>query len=161
MTTYNTGNSLGSAAAKDLNDNAQNMDYLMNDQVNDRRNDRLGHSRKTWHGMESAHEKQLARFSAAFQEFLVKSGYDFLGDYEDGPLTFTARNQTIRYQGQFWRLNTATDVPFTTRGTDAISWAEDVNHLVLMDADMLRQELALPDGAWLVGLGDLTLGEIL
>ncbi|EGT0679015.1 hypothetical protein JAF86_004874, partial [Citrobacter braakii] len=58
-------------------------------------------------------------------------------------------------------LNTATDVPFTTRGTDAISWAEDVNHLVLMDADMLRQELALPDGAWLVGLGDLTLGEIL
>nr|DAE71137.1 MAG TPA: endosialidase chaperone [Caudoviricetes sp.] len=161
MTTYNTGNPLGSSAAKDLNDNAQNMDYLMNDQVNERRKDRFGHSRKTWHGMESAHEEQLARFSADFQQFLVKSGYEFLGDYEEGPITFTARNQSIRYQGQFWKLNAATNITFTTTGTESTSWVEDVKHFVLMDADTLRQELGLQDGAWLVGLGDLTLGEIL
>lgn len=31
MTTYNTGNPLGSSAAKDLYDNAQNFDHLSND----------------------------------------------------------------------------------------------------------------------------------
>ncbi|HBU6171619.1 TPA: hypothetical protein MC459_000001, partial [Klebsiella oxytoca] len=70
-----------------------------------------------------------------FQQFLNTSGYVFLGDYEDGPFQFSARNQYIRYNNQYYRLNAATDVGFTTTGTDAASFANDVTHFVLMDGD--------------------------
>ncbi|WP_329518310.1 hypothetical protein [Klebsiella pneumoniae] len=76
-----------------------------------------------------------------FQTFLDSSGYVFLGDYENGPFQFSARNQYIRYNNQYYRLNAATDVGFTTTGTDATSFANDVTHFVLMDGDTLRQEL--------------------
>ncbi|WP_202397641.1 hypothetical protein [Klebsiella pneumoniae] len=75
-----------------------------------------------------------------FQTFLDSSGYVFLGDYENGPFQFSARNQYIRYNNQYYRLNAATDVGFTTTGTDATSFANDVTHFVLMDGDTLRQE---------------------
>lgn len=77
-----------------------------------------------------------------FQQFLLSSGYVFLGDYENGPFQFSARNQYIRYNNQYYRLNAATDVGFTTTGTDATSFASDVTHFVLMDGDTLRQNLA-------------------
>ncbi|WP_207789003.1 hypothetical protein [Klebsiella variicola] len=76
-----------------------------------------------------------------FQQFLLNSGYVFLGNYVDGPFQFSARNQYIRYDNQYYRLNAATDVGFTTTGTDAASFANDVTHFVLMDGDTLRQEL--------------------
>lgn len=76
-----------------------------------------------------------------FQQFLLSSGYVFLGDYENGPFQFSARNQYIRYDNQYYRLNAATDVGFTTTGTDATSFANDVTHFVLMDGDTLRQNL--------------------
>ena len=77
-----------------------------------------------------------------FQAFLDSSGYVFLGDYEDGPFQFGARNQYIRYNDQYYRLNATTDVGFTTTGTDATSFANDVTHFVLMDGDTLRSNLA-------------------
>ncbi|HBR0759464.1 TPA: polysaccharide deacetylase family protein, partial [Klebsiella quasipneumoniae] len=77
-----------------------------------------------------------------FQQFLLSSGYVFLGDYENGPFQFSARNQYIRYDNEYYRLNAATDVGFTTTGTDATSFANDVTHFVLMDGDTLRQHLA-------------------
>lgn len=141
MTTYNTGNPLGSAAAKDLYDNAQNFDHLSNDQENELWPDRFGKNRLTWHGMEVKHSEQMDSFENEFNNFLVNSGYQFLGDYEDGPLTFSMRNQYTRYDGQYWRINAATDVPFTTTGTDATSWADDVAHFSLIDGDTLRQEI--------------------
>ncbi|HBS7909126.1 TPA: hypothetical protein MAS55_004473, partial [Klebsiella pneumoniae] len=76
-----------------------------------------------------------------FQTFLDSSGYVFLGDYENGPFQFSARNQYIRYNNQYYRLNAATDVGFTTTGTDATSFASDVTHFILMDGDTLRQNL--------------------
>lgn len=76
-----------------------------------------------------------------FQQFLLSSGYVFLGNYEDGPFQFSARNQYIRYNNQYYRLNAATDVGFTTTGTTAASFANDVTHFVLMDGDTLRQNL--------------------
>ena len=87
-----------------------------------------------------------------FQQFLISSGYVFLGGYEDGPFQFSARNQYIRYDNQYYRLNAATDVGFTTTGTDAISFANDVAHFVLMDGDTLRQNLGSDEegmGTWL------------
>ncbi|WP_142838341.1 hypothetical protein, partial [Klebsiella pneumoniae] len=43
--------------------------------------------------------------------------------------------------------NAATDVGFTTTGTDATSFANDVTHFVLMDGDTLRQNLGSGEGA--------------
>lgn len=86
-----------------------------------------------------------------FQQFLLNSGYVFLGNYVDGPFQFSARNQYIRYNNQYYRLNAATDVGFTTTGTDATSFANDVTHFVLMDGDTLRQNLGSSDGASLIG----------
>lgn len=82
-----------------------------------------------------------------FQQFLNTSGYVFLGDYQDGPFQFSARNQYIRYGNEYYRLNAATDVGFTTTGTDATSFANDVTHFVLMDGDTLRQDLGSGEGA--------------
>ncbi|HBY8848225.1 TPA: hypothetical protein MJC83_004615 [Klebsiella pneumoniae] len=82
-----------------------------------------------------------------FQQFLNTSGYVFLGDYQDGPFQFSARNQYIRYDNEYYRLNAATDVGFTTTGTDATSFANDVTHFVLMDGDTLRQDLGSGEGA--------------
>ena len=89
-----------------------------------------------------------------FQQFLLNSGYVFLGNYVDGPFQFSARNQYIRYNNQYYRLNAATDVGFTTTGTDATSFANDVTHFVLMDGDTLRQNLGSGDGTDLIGFGN-------
>ncbi|VCW26637.1 hypothetical protein BANRA_04285 [Klebsiella variicola] len=86
-----------------------------------------------------------------FQQFLLSSGYVFLGDYENGPFQFSARNQYIRYDNQYYRLNAATDVGFTTTGTDATSFANDVTHFVLMDGDTLRQNLGSGEGFKYIG----------
>ncbi|MFO4217090.1 hypothetical protein AAHC53_08600, partial [Klebsiella variicola subsp. variicola] len=86
-----------------------------------------------------------------FQQFLLSSGYVFLGYYENGPFQFSARNQYIRYDNQYYRLNAATDVGFTTTGTDATSFVNDVTHFVLMDGDTLRQNLGSGEGFKYIG----------
>lgn len=114
--------------------------------------DRLGVKRLTNTGRNNQFDAAQLDRANRFEQFLLSSGYVFLGDYEDGPFQFSARNQYIRYDNQYYRLNAATDVGFTTTGTDATSFANDVAHLVLMDGDVLRQELASPSGASNVGL---------
>ncbi|HHT2537523.1 TPA: hypothetical protein ACTYRH_005339, partial [Klebsiella pneumoniae] len=151
MSTYKTGNPLGSAAVKDLFDNAENLDFALNSLTALIWTDRLGKTRPSFYGMEASFLNQMAsqdnRFTLnladqenRFQQFLGSSGYVFLGDYEDGPFQFSARNQYVRYNSQYYRLNAATDVGFTTTGTTAVSFANDVTHFVLMDGDTLRQE---------------------
>ncbi|HHB7986544.1 hypothetical protein LVT25_04145 [Klebsiella pneumoniae] len=88
---------------------------------------------------------------ARFQQFLLNSGYQFLGDYENGPYTITARNQIIRYQNEFWRLNAATNPPYTTTGINSTSWATDITHLVSVGDANLRQELSFSYGLKLIG----------
>lgn len=110
--------------------------------------------------------EQLDQQDEDFQQFLLSSGYVFLGDYEGGPFQFSARNQYIRYDGQYYRLNAATDVGFTTTGTDAASFANDVTHFVLMDGDTLRQELGNTDtpsemiGNFFGGDGPESVGDV-
>lgn len=94
---------------------------------------------------------QLINQELRFQQFLLSSGYVFLGDYDEGPFQFSSRNQYVRYNNQYYRLNSATDIGFTTTGIDATSFANDVTHFVLMDGDTLRQNLGSDDGAKLIG----------
>lgn len=176
MPFYLTRDPVPSADMRNVFDNAQNLDLALNDLTSSLWTDRLGRSRMSWFGLESAFSVKLSDFESRFtsqiveqeatfdasqadkenrfQHFLVSSGYVFLGDYEDGPFQFSARNQYIRYNNQYYRLNAATDVGFTTTGTDATSFANDVTHFVLMDGDTLRQNLGsgeLP-GAGIVSL---------
>ncbi|WP_213796963.1 right-handed parallel beta-helix repeat-containing protein [Klebsiella michiganensis] len=112
--------------------------------------DRLGVKRLTNTGRNNQFDAAQLDRANRFEQFLLSSGYVFLGDYEDGPFQFSARNQYIRYDNQYYRLNATTDVGFTTTGTDATSFANDVTHFVLMDGDTLRQNLGSSDD----GLGD-------
>ncbi|WP_017346101.1 SGNH/GDSL hydrolase family protein [Pantoea sp. A4] len=50
MTTYKTGNALGSSAPKDLFDNAENLDLAVNDTANPTWEDRFGVKRETLYG---------------------------------------------------------------------------------------------------------------
>lgn len=100
---------------------------------------------------ETEFNNQMEDQSDTFQQFLLNSGYQFLGDYENGPYTITARNQIIRYQNEFWRLNAATNPPFATTGVNSTSWGADVTHLVSVGDATLRQDIADDSGAGLVG----------
>ncbi|ULF57043.1 hypothetical protein LDP80_21650 [Klebsiella michiganensis] len=172
MTRYNTGYPVPSPAMPDVWDNNETIDSFVNSPENSVTT-RTGIVRDTMFGMQKkADEQRIAAsvalaeqmdsqesaFNAAqtdkedrFQGFLNSSGYVFLGNYENGPFQFSARNQYIRYNNQYYRLNAATDVGFITTGTTAASFANDVTHFVLMDGDTLRQNLGSGDGAKLVG----------
>ncbi|HBQ2525101.1 TPA: hypothetical protein L7T38_005149, partial [Klebsiella quasipneumoniae] len=63
---------------------------------------------------EGVFESSQADKENRFASFLDSSGYVFLGDYQNGPFQFSARNQYIRYNNQYYRLNAATNVGFTT-----------------------------------------------
>lgn len=169
MTTYNTGNPLGSAAAKDLFDNAQSLDFAVNDITKAIWKDRFGNNRKTMFGMEQEYSAQLLSQKQTgeaqlqnqkeeldaqilsqeqrFNSFIQSSGYDVIGDYTAGPLTITEYNQLIRYEDELWKLTAATEIPFTTSGNDSTSWENDSSHFVNVGDAQLRQQIGDPYGA--------------
>ena len=65
MTTYNTGNPVGSATVKDLYDNAENLDVAINSQTAGEWTDRLGNARQTWKGIEDKAEIDIAASASA------------------------------------------------------------------------------------------------
>lgn len=147
MTTYNTGNPLGSTNPKDLYDNAQNLDNFVNGS-DPFYPDRFALQRRSWNGMEydfdNAQSGRESTFEASqvdkeerFQDFLLSSGYQSLGAYAAG-IEFTARNQYVEYLGQFYRPSSSVALPFTTTGV----WASDSANLVLLGDDVLRQDIA-------------------
>ncbi|ELL7344208.1 TPA: hypothetical protein ACQ8P9_000974 [Escherichia coli] len=158
MTTYATKNPIGSMDPKDLFDNAQNLDFALNDITRTIWKDRFGRDRKSYWGLEQDFYNQLQAqantFSAQiftqeqrFNLFIQSSGYAVIGDYSAGPLTITEYNQLIRYNGELWKLTAATNIPFTTTGNDSASWANDSSHFVSVADAVLRQQLSDVDGA--------------
>ncbi|HBR5185230.1 TPA: hypothetical protein L9Y12_004793, partial [Klebsiella pneumoniae] len=169
MSTYKTGNPLGSAAVKDLFDNAENLDFALNSLTALIWTDRLGKVRPSFFGMEtsflsqmssqeSRFTSQLADQDTRFNTFIASSGYDIIGDYtvgtipEGNPLTITEYNQLIRYNNELYKLTAATDIPFTASGKTDETWtATDSAHFVSVGDAALRQNLGSSDGAKLVG----------
>ena len=140
MTSYNTGNPLGSKDPRDLYDNAENLDTAVNDVANDTWKDRFGRSRKTMSGMERQFDADQADRDARFNNFIASSGYQFLGDYAAG-IEITEYNQIVRdSSGEFWRVSGQVDLPYTTTGAGL---PEGVNFVAVGDA-ALRQELIEP-----------------
>lgn len=134
--TYLTQNPLGSKAPKDLYDNASNFDEAMNS-PSPSFYDRFLKRRETWAGMEKA-----------FEDFLIASGFLFIGEYA-ADLTFTQRNQYTIRDGIAYRPSTAATLPFTTTGV----WATDSANFVAFDSDAaLRQDLESSDNTLGVSL---------
>lgn len=126
---YNTGNPVGSRSPKDLLDNSENLDELVNSPTKETHPDRLGVDRKTWHGLE-----------VDFQQFLADSAYQPLGDYDtDGPFTVEYRNQVFIKDGEYYRAAASTTLPYST--TD---WATDESKFVGVGDAVLRQALSDP-----------------
>ncbi|THM00892.1 right-handed parallel beta-helix repeat-containing protein [Klebsiella pneumoniae subsp. pneumoniae] len=152
MSTYKTGNPLGSAAVKDLFDNAENLDFALNSLTALMWTDRLGKTRRSFFGMETAHDRQMQSQENRFDTFIASSGYEVIGDYTAGPLTLTEYNQLIRYNNELYKLTAATDIPFTTAGNTDETWTStDAAHFVSVGDAALRQNLGSSDGANLIG----------
>lgn len=142
MSTYKTGHPLGSAAVKDLFDNAENLDFALNSLTALIWIDRLGKTRRSFFGMESAFVTQLTSQESRFNTFIQSSGYQIVGDYTAGPLTITEYNQLIRYNNELYKLTAATDIPFTTAGNTDETWTDtDAAHFVSVGDAALRQNL--------------------
>lgn len=116
--------------------------------------DRFGVKHYTIEGVrhiaELGFSAQLLSQEQRFNLFIQNSGYEVIGDYEDGPVTITEYNQLIRYDGELWKIIAATDIPFTTTGNNASSWIIDSAHLVSVGDAALRQNLYSDED----GLGD-------
>lgn len=149
MATTPTNKPIPSEDPRDLKFNAGKVDEEVNGGA-DYYTDRFGVQRLTNTGRNNQFQDAQTQMESDFQQFLLNSGYQFLGDYENGPYTIAARNQIIRYQNEFWRLNAATNPPYTTTGVDNTSWAVDVTHLVSVGDANLRQELSSENGSELV-----------
>ena len=141
MTTFNTGNPIGSVDPRDLYDNAENLDEAVNTRTDESWDDRFGVARKTWWGMEQD-----------FQQFLINSGYENIGDYAAG-LEITARNQIFWRDGELYRAGAVLELPYTTTG----DWGDEEGMFVAVGDQALRQELASDTGTDLIGYGDGTL----
>jgi hypothetical protein len=133
---------LGSTEVKVLYNNASNLDDAVNGTpvtwV-----DRFGVVRKSWAGIE-----------LDFENFLLASGYEFIGDYDDvGELTFTRPNQIMSKDGEYWRPGAALALPYTTVN----NWVIDQPKFVSTGDASLRQALAASDGTTIIGFGDRTL----
>ncbi|SCA38231.1 Uncharacterised protein [Klebsiella quasipneumoniae] len=142
---------LGSTSPQVLLKNAINLDKLVNDRESESLPDRFDVLRRTWFGMEKAHDRQMQSQENRFDTFIASSGYEVIGDYTAGPLTLTEYNQLIRYNNELYKLTAATDIPFTTAGNTDDTWTStDAVHFVSVGDAALRQNL----GSSEEGMGD-------
>jgi hypothetical protein len=130
MTTYNTGNPLGSTDARDLYDNAENLDHAVNSNL-PAFTDRLGVSRRTFRGIEDSAAVVLAGL-----------GYAVPVPYTAG-ISLTLPTQTVEYAGEVYAPAFGS-LPFTTSGV-----FESANFRVIQG--LTAADLASGIGASMVG----------
>lgn len=142
MTTYNTGNPLGSATAKDIYDNAENFDHLSNDQVNEAWPDRFGKERLTWYGIEKKTMQALMNYG-----YITKKSFE-IGATLDTPntvLQWESNGEFYRWDGDWSqpKVVPAGSTPDSTGGIGEGKWVG------VGDAS-LRTDLSANGGASLV-----------
>lgn len=131
MTTFNTGNPIGSIAVKDLYDNAENLDVAVNSEALtwlDRGPSGIKRTRKTFAGIE-----------ADARNSLEQTGYIYTTplNYASG-ITITLPNQIFNKDGEYYKAAPGLSLPYVTTG----NWAtESVNFRSVGDA-ALRSGLA-------------------
>ncbi|EOW4545948.1 hypothetical protein ACUHRZ_005703 [Raoultella planticola] len=102
MSTYKTKNPLGSAAVKDLFDNAENLDVFVNDRTKEVSDDRLGVLRKTWYGMEMIFSRFITYITGRGEQAVGAIGWQELGNWATG-LTVDNRQQIVYYNGSWYK----------------------------------------------------------
>ncbi|WP_448687024.1 tail spike protein [Klebsiella pneumoniae] len=102
MSTYKTKNPLGSAAVKDLYDNAENVDKFVNDRTKEELEDRLGVHRKTWHGMEMIFSRFIDYITGRGEQAVAAIGWQELGNWAVG-LAVDNRQQIVYYNGAWYK----------------------------------------------------------
>ncbi|HDT5146465.1 TPA: hypothetical protein QHS21_002525 [Klebsiella michiganensis] len=102
MSTYKTKNPLGSAAVKDLYDNAENVDKFVNDRTKEELDDRLGVLRKTWYGMEMIFSRFITYITGRGEQAVGAIGWQELGNWATG-LTVDNRQQIVYYNGSWYK----------------------------------------------------------
>ncbi|EPF3218132.1 hypothetical protein ACSRQO_003885 [Enterobacter hormaechei] len=144
MTTYNTGNPLGSAAAKDLYDNAENFDHLSNDQVNQLWKDRFGVDRLTWHGME-----------VRYQEKLSSMGWELIDSFQSGA-SITRADQALRWMlpdgdGEYYRWDGSLPKDVPINSTPSSTGGIGTGAWIGIGDSSLRTLLSTENGAAQIG----------
>ena len=131
MTTFNTGNPIGSTDARDLSDNAENFDTA------------LGTTASTW-------VDRLGVTRDSFEGRLAKGSFYRAGTFSAG-YTLTNMRQTLEYSsheyswsGAFPKVVAAASTPETSGGIGAGAWVDRTDVV-------LRVELISDDGLKLIG----------
>ena len=155
MTTFNTGNAVPSADARDRFDNSQTFDEVINGGLT-YYTSRVGNNVLSFKGMAdlfsaaqidrvSAFNDAQAARDAAFNQFLQNSGYETPVDYAPG-ISITRPTQIVRYLGELYRPK-GSALPFVTS-----TFAADSAKWIANGDNSLRQELAAPNGGLLIQL---------
>lgn len=129
----------------DFNDQMTQQNEDWTEQFNDQKtrfNDQLV-------SQENEFVAQITEQRDEFNDMLAASGYSWLPDYVNGPVTFTNRSQVTVYNGVAYRLAASTPIGFATTGTDATSWENDSQYLVAIGDNDIRQQIQYQLGQWL------------
>jgi hypothetical protein len=122
MTTYSTGNPIGSTDPRDLSDNSENFDNAVNNTASTNWTDRFG----------------VSRVSLAGQVGYVGTGAGGAIEIYAAGLVMGTYNTIILYSGEFYRPSASATLPYTTTAT-----LPDVDsNLASVGDAVLRQDLA-------------------
>lgn len=146
MPKYRTGDAIGTASAKNLYDDAQDLDNLMLGPES-KYPDRLWRNRLSYSG-----------FEALAKQAISDAGFYVVGDYSESLLTLTNYNQVVKYNGEYFKLKPSIGYPYTTQGTSDSSWASEEDNFLNVSDALVRQALAKADGSLMVGHGASTVG---
>lgn len=149
MTTYDTGNPLGSTSAKDLFDNAQNLDIAVNSEELtwlDRGPSGIHRTRKTYAGIE---------FDARTAIELTGYIYTTPLAYQAG-IVITLPNQIFLKDGEYYKPAPALTLPYTTTGV----WATEQALFTPIGDATLRAALIAPGGVALVNGAEQTVDSV-
>ncbi|OAT18025.1 hypothetical protein M977_03813 [Buttiauxella gaviniae ATCC 51604] len=141
MTTYNTGNPLGSSAAKDLYDNAQNLDFALNSLTQAIWLDRFGVGRRSWFGLEV-----MVAEAAASYGIITLSGVTFTTGATvklNEALLNDANDTYYKWTGAFptgGKIVPADSTPDSAGGIGPGKWLS-------VGDTVLRGEISDPEGA--------------
>lgn len=143
MTTYNTGNPVPSADARDRYDNSQTFDEIVSGTLTFYQN-RVGNNVLSLKGMADLFQAGQAEMVSQFHEFITSSGYETPVPYAAGIL-IERYTQLVEMDGEFYRAKPGV-IPLTTTG----DWISDSANLVSVGDAVVRQELAGDSGAEMV-----------
>lgn len=152
MSTYNTGNPIGSTKVEDLFDNAQNLDIATNSQTQKTWVDRLGVTRKTFHGVEDQGDKIIEKIQQDAASAIAGLGYFVPVEYAPGLEVETTNFTVIGPDGVVYAAQPSA-LPFVTGAWNPTQWYPIQNtqnpNALLVFSTLAAAESAvttLPDG---------------